>query len=177
MVVDETSSQTGETDRDTDDAASNQDPMLDSTKYSQPQAPPDVDFESGSKRHQRKRSLIRQCRFTRPRNKVFTDRLMRCPRRLKILKLHTLLIQWGTADYVQVEDGIKQRGQAERCLRLRSGIIAEEQDLSISAASTRSQENRLSMGLLAQRESSWRNRAIQGANCGQGFFAEVWCRL
>ena len=55
MVVDETSYQTDETDQDTDDAASNQDPMLDSTKYSQPQAPPDVNFEPGSKRDQRNR--------------------------------------------------------------------------------------------------------------------------
>ena len=57
MVVDKTSYQTDEADQDSDDAASNQDSMLDSTKNSQPQALPDVDFEPRSKRHQRNRSL------------------------------------------------------------------------------------------------------------------------
>ena len=90
MVVDETSSQTDETDQDTDDAASNRNSMLDSTKNSQPQAPPDVDFEPGSKRHQRNRSLEQAVQIPGPRNTVFTD-----PRRLQILKLPTLLIQLG----------------------------------------------------------------------------------
>ena len=57
MVVDETSSQTDETDQDTDDAASNRNSMLDSTKNSHPQASPDVGFEPGSKRHQQNRPL------------------------------------------------------------------------------------------------------------------------
>lgn len=51
--VNKASSQNDETDHDTEDAAPNQDFMLDSTKSNQTQASLDVDIEPGSKLHQR----------------------------------------------------------------------------------------------------------------------------